>query len=111
MNSKESILYRIADAVVSCCATDIGGGEMSVTTEQVLSKCRAENVVMTRQILAMQIQHCGYTITTISHLLKCSAANVRKLIKDGYENLHHSRAFHFAYAEATLRCRSICGSM
>lgn len=107
MNDKESFSYKIVDAVVSCCATDIGNGISSVTTEEVLSKSRSENVVLTRQIVAMQLSYVGYTKTTIAQILQCSPVNVRKLIRDGFSNLAINRAFQLAHAEATIRCRDI----
>lgn len=55
MNNKQNILRRIVDEVVSCCASEIGDGVMSLTTDDVLSKNRNENVVLTRQIVAMQL--------------------------------------------------------
>lgn len=99
-------MYRIADAVVKCCASKAGTG-LNFTVADVLSHNRAENIVMTRQILAMQIKNAGYTTTTIARLLNCSAANVRKLIATGYDNLHNSRAFNYAYSESTILCRDI----
>lgn len=106
MNNKESILYKIVGVVVVCCATIIDG-KQNITTEQVLSRCRTENVVMTRQIVAIQIKQYGYTTTTIAQLLGCSPANARKLLADGYDNIKQSRAFHLAYAEATIKCRDL----
>lgn len=107
MNDKENMLYSIADAVVACCASKVGT-RLNFTVADVLGNSRAENIVMTRQILAMQIKNAGYTTTTIAQFLKCSTNNVRKLIADGYNNLHNSIAFYYAYSEATLRCRDVC---
>lgn len=106
MNSKGSIRNRIVDAVVSCCADEFDG-RVTVTSSDVLSKCRVENVVMTRQIVAMQLKAAGYTTTTIAQMLNCTGANARKLINDGYDNLRTSRAFHIEFAESTLLCREI----
>lgn len=107
MNNKESKLHAVVDAVVHCCETEIAPGQMSITAEDVLGKSRAENVVLTRQIVAMQLSHAGYTNTTIAQLLGCTAVRARTLIHEGYENLKNRRAFQFAYAEATLRVREI----
>lgn len=69
MNDKEKVLYGIVDCVIKCCATEIGEGVYSVTREDVLGKSRAENVVMTRCVLASQIVHAGYSVTTVAQLL------------------------------------------
>lgn len=108
MNDKESKLYKIVEAVVSCCATDIDD-KPNITPEDVLGKNRVENVVMTRQIVVMQLGHAGYTISTIAQILHCTPANVRKLLSDGYENLKNLRAFNIAYSESTMKCKDIVG--
>lgn len=106
MNDMGAKLHQVVEAVVSCCSMEING-KMDMTVDDILGKNRSENVVLTRQIVAMQISHAGYTNTTISQLLGCTIVNVRKLIADGYKNLQTNRAFHFAYAEATLKCKGI----
>lgn len=83
INDLGNKLYKAVDAVVSCCAMEING-KPDITSDDVLSKNRSENVVLTRQIVAMQISHAGYTNTTISQLLGCTNANVRKLLAEGY---------------------------
>lgn len=108
MNELGNKVYEIIEAVVSCCATEING-KNDITIEDVVSKNRTENVVLTKQIAAMQMTHIGYTKTTIAQILGCSKANVRKLLTDGYNNLNDNMAFRFAYAEATIKCKKIIG--
>lgn len=106
MNNKDNKLLAIVDAVVGCCQHEVND-KKTVTSELVLSKNRNENVVLTRQIVAMQLSHFGYTTTTIAMLLSCTTANVRKLLRDGYNNLQTRYCFNIAYSEATLLCKEV----
>lgn len=107
MNDKQTKLLQILDIVVDCCALDLGDGRMSVTKEDVLSKNRNENVVLTREILCMMIINAGYTITTAAMMLNRTMADIRHLIDNGYSHERTSQAFRYAYAEATLRVREL----
>lgn len=42
MNDKETILYKIVDIVVGCCAMEVADGQMSVIRDDVLGICRTE---------------------------------------------------------------------
>lgn len=106
MNDKESNFYRIVKMVVDCCSTNIDGTD-NITPDDIFSKNRMENVVLTRQIVVMELLSFGYTKTTIAQILHCTQTNVRKMLHDGYNNLSTSKAFRLAYAEATLRCKDI----
>lgn len=108
MNNKEIELYRMVDHVVECCATQIDEkGTMSVTREQVLGKCRAENVVMTRCILVGQMIGAGFSTTTAAQLLHRTPHAIRHLLEVGQQYERTSRAYRIANAEATLKCRDI----
>lgn len=107
MNRKQNIAQAIIEAVTDCCVTELDLGKPNFTTKEVLGKSHAENVVLTRQIIAMQLNHLGYTSTTIAQLFKCTQARARDLIRQGYVNLDTRRAFQYAYAEATIRVKEI----
>lgn len=106
MNDKESVFYKVISIVVDCCATNIDGVK-NISIEDVLGKNRLENVVLTRQIVVMQLLAFGYTKTTMSQILHCTQANVRKLLSDGYSNLAENKSFRLAYSEATIKCKEI----
>lgn len=107
LNNKEKELYRIVDVVVRCCATEIEDGEPSISREDVLGKSRAENLVMTRCILASQILHAGYSVTTAAGLLRRSVPAVRNMLRMDRNYYDTSRAYRIASAEATLLCRDV----
>lgn len=106
MNDKERELYRIVDNVVRCCTTEIDG-EMSVNRDAVLGKSRAENLVMTRCILASQLVYAGYSVTTTALLMRRSVPAVRNMLKMDRCYRETSRAYRIASAEATLLCKDV----
>ena len=111
MNDKEKMLMQIVDIVVECCATQVNeSGRMSVTKEDVLGTSRAENVVMTRCILAMMVVGAGYSVTTTAMLMNRSVHAVRHMVEVGQQYHMSSRAFRIAFAEATLKCKDMDGS-
>lgn len=108
MNDKETMLYRIVDVVVSCCAMQVDDdGTMSLTREDVLGKSKEENVVMTRCILAMCIISAGYSVTTVAQLLHRTPQSIRHLINLGHNYYKTSRAFRIANAEATIKLKDV----
>lgn len=107
INNKERELYRIVDNVVRCCATEIEEGKMSITKEDVLGRSRAENLVMTRCVLAAQIVHAGYSVTTAAQLMRRTVAAVRNMLKMDRCYYDTSRAYRIASAEATLLCKGV----
>ena len=112
MNDKEKLLYAILDNTISCCAVEVyGTGALSITRADVLGKSRAENLVMTRCILASQLVHAGYSITTIAGLLNRMVPAVRHLIRMDRDYTDTSRAYRIASAQATLLNKDIepCG--
>lgn len=110
MNDKQNILLRIVDAVVSCCTFELPDGSFTVSRDDVLGKSHSENVVLTRQILCMQLRMAGYSVTSIAMLLNRSTTAVRKLIETGYNNDRNLLAFHIAYAQASIFCENIRNS-
>lgn len=112
MNDKEKELWRILDNTVKCCAVEVDGTDtLSITREDVLGKSRAENLVMTRCILAAQLQHAGYSITTIEGLLNRTVTAVRHLIRMVRDYTDTSRAYRIASAQATILNKDVepCG--
>lgn len=112
MNDKEKMLYAILDNTISCCAVEVGGtGTLSITRDDVLGKSRAENLVMTRCILAAQLVHAGYSVTTIAGLLNRTVAAVRCLVRKDRDYTDSSRAYRIASAQATILNKDIepCG--
>lgn len=106
MNNKSTILNTIIDIVLDCCSMQVGD-ERNVTRQDLLGDCRRQNVVMTRCILVHMILAAGYSVDTIALLLNKTARSVRHMSDVGYQFLQTSRAYRIAYAEATLRCKSI----
>ena len=106
MNNKEKLMYMIIDTVVDCCSIEVKGIK-SVTSEQVVGKSRAENVVMTRCIVAQQLVNAGYSMTTVVAVLNRSVHGIRHLIQVSDQYMHTSRAYRLAMAQATLGCRDL----
>lgn len=107
MNDKDSALYQIVDIVVSCCATEIKDGVMSLTRADVLGKSRNENVCMTRTILVNQLLWAGFSVTTVATLLGRTTHAVRHIQLKHNDYEHSSRAYRIALAEAVRKCRDI----
>lgn len=111
MNNKQTELYRILDNVVLCCATQVDDkGTLSVTKDDVLSKARNENVVMTRCILVNQILAAGYSVSTAAMFINRTVPAIRHLMNAHFQFLKQSRAYRIANAEATLKCKDIVGN-
>lgn len=105
MNEKETELRRIVDVVIECCATEIDGGCLSLTKEDVLGRNRSENVVMTRCIIANQIISAGYSVATVALILNRTVQSVRHMIEMGLNYSKTSRAYRIAEAEASRKCK------
>lgn len=99
MNDKEKELWRVIDNVIKCCAIELPNGELSITREEILSKSRAENLVMTRCMVVEQMIHAGFSITTV---LNRTVPAVRHLCKMAYTYIGTSRVYRLATAQATL---------
>ena len=104
MNAKDTELMRIVDTVISCCASNIEG-QLTITRKEVLGKCRAENVVMTRTILVAQIIAAGFSTTTIAHLLCREVHSIRHMVQLNARMMKSSRAYRIAAAEAEKMCK------
>lgn len=108
MNNKQNNLLNIVDIVVECCATKIDEeGKMSVTRDQVLGKCRSENLIMTRCILCECIIYQGYSVTTAAQLLNRTPSAIRHLLELAHQYHSSSRAFRIAEQEAEDMCESL----
>lgn len=107
MNNKEKLIYMILDECVKCCATELPDGSPSVRREDVLSKSREENVVMTRCVFVDQMVSAGYSITTVARILGRTVHSIRHMIRLDTEYSHTSRAYRIAKSEAVLACKDI----
>lgn len=108
MNDKETILHRIVEIVVDCCAMQVDeSGKMSVTVEDVLGTSRCENVVMTRCILVRVMYFCGYSLTTAAQLLKRTTPAVRHMMQIAQTFHLSSGAYRTAESEAERRCKEL----
>lgn len=104
MNDKDYELNRIISIVVNCCKSSIWS-DKSMTREDLLGKSKNENVCMARAILVSQLINAGFTISTISGLLRRTAQGIRHIIKSNYSLLKSSRAYKIASGEVEAKCR------
>ena len=104
MNRKDFELSSIVDIVVDCCKSAVYS-DTAITKEELLGSSKNENVCMARAILVCQLIDAGYTITTISHLLKRTVQGIRHIIKTNYSLLKSSRAYKVASGEVAERCK------
>lgn len=104
MNIKDYTLSRLIDIVVDCSRSVIWD-DNTITRNTLLGNSKNENVCMARAILVCQLIDAGYTITTISHLLKRTVQGIRHIIKANYSLLKSSRAYKIASGEVAERCK------
>ena len=104
MNDKDYELNRIISIVVNCCKSSIWS-DKSMTREDLLGKSKNENVCMARAILVSQLINAGFTISTISCLLRRTTQGIRHIIKSNYSLLKSSRAYKIASGEVEAKCR------
>ena len=103
MNEKDGELYRIMDNVIQCCSVLTNDGRAKVSRDLLIGRCRKENVVIVRTMVAMQIYAAGYTISTIADFLgKRSPQSVHQMLDKGYYLSRNSRAYRIAENEATI---------
>ena len=81
MNEKDFELDRIVSVVINCTKSSIWS-DNSITKEELLGKSKNENACMARAILVIQLVKAGFTISTISGLLRRTAQGIRHIIKD-----------------------------
>ena len=108
MNIKDYTLSRLIDIVVDCSRSVIWD-DNTITRNTLLGNSKNENVCMARAILVCQLIDAGYTITTISHLLKRTVQGIRHIIKINYSLLKSSRAYKIASGEVAERCKEFLG--
>ena len=104
MNIKDYTLSRLIDIVVDCSKSAIWD-DNTITRNTLLGNSKNENVCMARAIPVCQLIDAGYTITTISHLLKRTVQGIRHIIKTNYSLLKSSRAYKVASGEVAERCK------
>ena len=104
MNDKDFELDRIVSVVVNCTKSSIWS-DNSITKEELLGKSKNENACMARAILVSQLVKAGFTISTISGLLRRTAQGIRHIIKTNYSLLKSSRAYKIASGEVEGLCK------
>ena len=109
MNMKDTEMSIIVDIVVDCCKSG-AYEDTAMSRESLLGKSKKENACMARAILVCQLIEAGYTITTISRLLKRTVQGVRHIIKSNYALLKSSRAYKVASGEVAERCKMLLSS-
>lgn len=104
MNEKDYELDRIVSVVINCTKSSMWS-DNSITKEELLGKSKNENACMARAILVSQLINAGFTVSTISGLLKRTAQGIRHIIKTNYSLLKSSRAYKIASGEVAEKCR------
>lgn len=103
MNNKESEVYRLLDIAIQCCATTNQDGSYSINQEDILSKNRTENIVMTRCVFICLLLHSDYSYSTVATTLNRTIPAIRHLVKISDSFFKTSRAYRIAMAEATIQ--------
>ena len=106
MNRKDTEMSIIVDIVVDCCKSG-AYEDTDMSRECLLGTSKNENVCMARAILVCQLIEVGYTITTISHLLKRTVQGIRHIVKTNYALMKSSRAYRIASNEVSERCNEL----
>lgn len=96
----------IVDIVVDCCKSG-AYEDTAMSKECLLGTSKNENVCMARAILVCQLIEAGYTITTISNLLKRTVQGIRHIVKTNYALMKSSRAYRIASNEVSERCKEL----
>ena len=104
MNEKDYELDRIVSVVINCTKSSIWS-DNSITREELLGKSKNENACMARAILVSQLVKAGFTISTISGLLRRTAQGIRHIIKTNYSLLKSSRVYKIASGEVEEMCK------
>ncbi len=107
MNRKETLIWSIIDNVIIACDIPRADGTHSITREDIVSKSREENVVLTRALVVEQMVHAGFTISTIAFILNRTVQATRHLLKMSNDYYQTSRAFRLATSEATLMNKDV----
>ena len=107
MNEKDFELDRIVSVVIDCTKSSIWSDD-SITRDELLGKSKNENACMARAILVSQLIKAGFTISTISGLLRRTAQGIRHIIKTNYSLLKSSRAYKIASGEVAEKLQVSC---
>ena len=100
MNRKDTEMDIIVDIVVDCCKSS-AYEDTAMSRDCILGTSKNENVCMARAILVCQLIEAGYTITTISNLLKRTVQGIRHIVKTNYALMKSSRAYRIAHNEVS----------
>lgn len=102
MNDKYEEMLRIVDNTIKCCSMLDENGMSNITRDIIISKCRKENVFMTRVLIASQILSAGFTVSTIAKFLKRTPQDIRRLLAKGCDLRRFSRAYRVAENESNI---------
>ena len=106
MNRKDFELSGIVEIVVDCSKSAIWD-DNTITRNTLLGNSKNGNGGRARAIRVCQLIDAGYTITTISHLLKRTVQGIRHIIKTNYSLLKSSRAYKIASGEVAERYKEL----
>ena len=106
MNDKEAYIYKILDICVEECTFDLSEAT-NVKAEDILSKCKRENVVMTRCIFVTMMRFMGYSKTTAAAVLGRTEQAVTDILNVAHDYRKTSWAYRVAEAKCTLRIEPI----
>ena len=104
MNKKEELLNKIVEIVAQCCSQ-----EDDITSDNLISLSRSENLVMSRCILVSMLQMAGFTIGSVSKLLNRTPQAIRNMYNIGFDFRKVSHAYRIAEAEATIKVNELIG--
>lgn len=100
MNEKQRYIYEILDICVAQCSMDIDEST-KISRDDVLSKCKKENVCMTRCIFTTMLKFMGFSNTTIAATLQRSEQAIGDLLNAA----HGYKKVSWAYRIAEAKCR------
>lgn len=100
MNKKEETIYKILDIVIEeCVVTD----DEALRKEDILGKCKRENVCMTRCIFVTMLRYMGYSVSTIASIVHRSEQSVSDILNCDHQYRIKSPAYLIAEAECIVK--------
>lgn len=106
MNDKESIIYKVLDIVVEESTLTINE-DVTILPEDIIGKCKRDNVKMARCIFVAQMKCLGYSNATIAAFLHRQQKAIPEILSAAYEYKKSSRLFRLTDAKCTIRVNEI----
>ena len=106
MNDKEKLFHQIVETVARCTSYGLEDGRQSITEQDILGKCRRENVTMARSIAIGILTIVGFSVSTCSMLMNRSPPAIRNMINMDRQLQETSRVYRIAYRQARNQIRS-----